>query len=630
MELLFLKNPSISVKFRVPFSRLRSFAKMEHNETYPTLSEIFLAQTSGELKDSPYIYFKSERGKPFTSITYGEFGTMASNLASAFAAKGIQRGDRIALIAESRPEWLATDFASIILGAITVPMFPTLTAKQVEFVVGHSGAKVIVVSNDLQLGKAVKAAKECGSLELILIMNKTYTPHPESPIPIVTFDELLSVESSIDIEAEAKKDAPQDVVTIIYTSGTTGTPKGVMLTHQNLVSNVEGALASLPPIGSHDTFLSFLPLSHGFERTASNFIFTSGAAIAFAESIDTISDNMLEIKPTIMTGVPRFYERIHSRIMRSREKMTPTKQKIFDWALRVGTECAKRLEGGNPSVGALLKRPIADLLVLKKIRERTGGRMRFFVSGGAALPAEVGRAFASFGLIIIEGYGMTEASPVISVTRTQKIKWGTVGMAIPNVEVIIAEDAEILTRGPHVMKGYYRDSEGTKEAIDSEGWLHTGDIGLIDEDHYIKITDRKKHLFISAGGKNIAPGHIESLLSQSKYIEQIILFGDKREFNTALIVPEFVMIKEYFPDLRSLSNEELAVNEKTRDIFSKELDALQKELATYERVRRFAVLPEPFTVENDMMTPKLSIKRKEVEKRYADLIESLYQDFRTI
>lgn len=283
---------------------------MEHTELYPTLAEIFLAQTSSNLKDLPYIYFKPERGKPYTSITYGEFGTMAANLASAFAAKGIKRGDRIALIAESRPEWLATDFASIILGAITVPMFPTLTAKQVEYVVGHSGAKVIVVSNDLQLGKAVKAAKECGALEFILVMNKTYAPHPESPIPIITFNELLSLESTIDIEAEAKKAAPEDVVTIIYTSGTTGVPKGVMLTHQNLVSNVEGSLAALPPIGSHDIFLSFLPLSHGFERTASNFIFYSGCAIAFAESIDSISDNILEIKPTIMTGVPRFYERI--------------------------------------------------------------------------------------------------------------------------------------------------------------------------------------------------------------------------------------------------------------------------------------------------------------------------------
>jgi long-chain acyl-CoA synthetase len=601
---------------------------MEHDSNL-TLADIFLDRTSGALKDAAYMYFKPERGKPYTSITYGEFGTMAAALASAFAAKGIKRGDRVALISESRPEWVATDFAAILLGVITVPMFPTLTAKQVEYVVGHSGAKLIVVSNDLQLGKAVKAAKECGSLEMIFVMNKTYQVY-DSPVPIITFDELLSAGSTINIEEEAKKAEIDDLVTIIYTSGTTGTPKGVMLTHGNLISNVEGSLAALPPIAPNDIFLSFLPLSHGFERTASYFTFYSGAAVAYAESIDTIADNMLEIKPTIITGVPRFYERIHSRLIRSREKMPPLKQKIFDWGLHVGGECAKRLEGDHPSVGALLERPLADMLVLKKIRARTGGRMRFFVSGGAALSAETGRAFASFGLIILEGYGMTEASPVISVMPTQKVKWGTVGLPLPNIEVSIAEDGEILTRGPHVMKGYFHAPDDTNEAIDSDGWLHTGDIGLIDSEGYVKITDRKKNLFISAGGKNIAPGPIETLLSGSKYIEQIMLIGDKREFNTALIVPEFVMAKEYIPEVKDLANDELAAHEKVRTVIQKEIDNLQKELASYERIRRFVLLPEAFSIENGMMTPTLKIKRKEVESRYKDLIESLYKDFRTI
>ncbi len=601
---------------------------MENEDLYPTLAEVFLEQTGGALKDSPYLYFKTERGTPYTSITYGEFGTMVANLVSSLAAKKIQRGDRIALISESRPEWAATDFAAILLGAITVPMFPTLTAKQVEYVVQHSGAKVMIVSNDLQLGKALKAAKECGSLELIVVMNKTYTAPIESPVPIITFDELLSLESPIDIQAEASKADPGDVVTIIYTSGTTGIPKGVMLTHKNLISNVQGALAALPPIGPHDRFLSFLPLCHSFERIASYFLFYAGASVAFSESIDTIPDNMMEIKPTIMTGVPRFYERMFGRIMRTREKMPPIKKKLFDWAISVGKECALRLEGSHPSTRALLERPIADLLVLKKIRARTGGRIRFFVSGGAALPAEIGRAFSAFGLIIIEGYGMTESSPVISVTRTDKIKWGSVGPPIPNVEVKIAGDGEILTQGPHVMKGYYHDPVGTAEAIDSEGWLHTGDIGVIDDDGYIKITDRKKDLFVSAGGKNIAPGPIESLLGQSKYIEQVMLIGDKREFNTALIVPDHDRLRES-ERMRSLTNEALVLNESAREIIAKEIDSLQKELATFERVRRFALLPEPFTVENGMMTPTLKIKRKEVESYYNELIASLYSDFRT-
>ncbi|MEI8133744.1 MAG: AMP-binding protein, partial [bacterium] len=368
------------------------------DETYPTLPEIFHAQTTSNLKDLPYIYFKPERGKPYQKITYGEFGKKVIELAGAFATHGINRGDRIALISESRPEWLETDFASSLLGVITVPMFPTLTASQVEYVVHHSGAKAIVVSNDLQLGKAVKAAASCPELEKIFVMNKDCSARPESVAPIIHFEELITQRSEIDVEALVARSKPDDIITMIYTSGTTGTPKGVMLTNRNLVSNVEGSLASLPPIGHNDIFLSFLPLSHGFERTASNFIFYSGCAIAFAESIDTISDNMLEIRPTIMTGVPRFYERIHSRLMRSREKLSPFKQKMFDWALSVGAECAKKLEGGNPPLGALLMRPVADKLVLKKIRERTGGRMRFFISGGAALSSEVGKAFASFGL----------------------------------------------------------------------------------------------------------------------------------------------------------------------------------------------------------------------------------------
>lgn len=602
---------------------------MEHTEIYPTLAEVFLAQTAGALKDSPYLYFKTERGKPYSSITYGKFGTMACNLAAAFAAKGIQRGDKIALISESRPEWVATDFASILLGSITIPMFPTLTAKQVESIISHSGAKVIIVSNDLQLGKAVKAAKECGGLELIIVMNKSYQSY-DSPIPIITFDELLSLDSKINIEEEAAKANSDDVVTIIYTSGTTGVPKGVMLTHKNLVSNVQGALAALPPITSHDVFLSFLPLCHSFERIASYFLFYAGASAAFAESIDTIPDNMMEIKPTIMTGVPRFYERMYGRIMRAREKMPPTKKQLFDWALKIGSECARRLERGHVSTKSLLLRPIADLLVLKKIRARTGGRVRFFVSGGAALSAEIGRAFSAFGLIIIEGYGMTESSPIISVTRTHLIKWGSVGPPIPNIEVMISNDGEIVTRGPHVMKGYYHDPEGTAEAIDSDNWLHTGDIGILDEDGYIKITDRKKHLFVSAGGKNIAPAPIESLLAGSKFIEQIMLIGDKREFNSALIVPDYEALRSSLNDLQTLPNEELAVNQFVRDELTKEIDLLQKELASYERVRRFALLPEQFSIENGMMTPTLKIKRKEVENRYGELIDSLYKDFRTI
>lgn len=597
---------------------------MKRQEDIATLTELFLDHTTGHVAALPYVSSKPERGSPYVTITYGEFGGRVKAFATGLAALGVKRGDRIAILAESRPEWLITDFAALALGAETVPMFPTLTPKQVEYVMQHSGASVAIVSNDLQLGKMIKCIPELVDLQHIIVMNDMFNAGAvQSSIQQFKNVEMLTKPAGFDFEREVSLAKPDGIVTIIYTSGTTGSPKGVMLTHANLLADIRGALAHLPPIGETDTFLSFLPLSHGFERLASYLLFYCGAHAAFAESLDAVAENMLEVRPTIMTGVPRFFERVHSRIMRSREKMSGAKLTIFDWSLGVGKACAKSIEGEHPSVLALLKRPLADALVLKKIRARTGGRIRFFVSGGAALSAEVGRAFAAFGLVIIEGYGMTESSPVISVTPTEKIKWGSVGKPIAGIEVKIAEDGEILTRGAHVMKGYYKDVQATNEAIDPDGWLHTGDIGEIDSDGYIKITDRKKHIFISEGGKNIAPGPIESLLTQSKYIDQVMLIGDKRLFCTALIVPDYEAVKETL-NVSQLSHSEIAARQETRDLIAQELDGFQKELASYERVRRFALLAEPFTVENELMTPTLKVKRKVVEERYRELIDSLY------
>lgn len=601
-----------------------------------TLNDLFFAQVQGDLHDHVYIKYKPERGKPYADITYGEFGERAVLLSKALHAIGIRRGDRIALISESRPEWVTVDFAALLLGAITVPMFPTLTPKQVEHILVDSGAKLACVSNDLQLSKVVRSLDATRELSNIIVFNDSFKAVSDvitSRISCMRDVLKRAAESTADIPSEARKAAPDDVITIIYTSGTTGTPKGVMLTHHNLLSNIEGALEILPTVSKEDTFLSFLPLSHSFERVASYLKFTRGVTVAYAESVDTVADNMLEIRPTIMTGVPRFYERIYGRICRMKEKMSPTKRKIFEWAQSVGGEVGKAYEGEAVNASAKLLHPLADKLVLHKVRERTGGRIRFFVSGGAALPAEVGRAFAAFGLRVIEGYGMTESSPIISANPWQKVKWGSVGLPLSNVQVRIGDDGEILTRGPHVMKGYYNDPDATKDVIDSEGWLHTGDIGNIDNEGYIHITDRKKHLLVSSGGKNIAPGPIESLISQSQFIDQVMLLGDKRQFCTALIIPEFEAVREHLraKGLESnKSNAELATDENVRELIENEIAVFQKEVANYERVRRFALLAEPFTVENSLMTPTLKIKRKEVEKRYSDLIETLYQDSRQL
>ncbi len=605
------------------------------NPSSGTLLGAFFERTLGAGKDRIYLRYKTAHGEPYREMTFAEFDARVREVFAGFARLGIQRGDRIAIVSESRPEWLISEFAALALGAIWVPMFPTLTAPQIEFIVNDCGAKLLIVSNDLQLGKALKIIGNCPSLEAIIEINdetKLETPlftkeRGRGEVVFLHFKDISSMAGSApDFNTEARKAASGDIVTIIYTSGTTGNSKGVMLSHANVMANIEGALAAIPPLTEHDIALSFLPLCHAFEHIAMHFFFLRGMTVAFAESVDTVADNLLEIRPTIMTGVPRFYERVHARIMRMREKLPPARRRVFDWALGIGAKNGLSFEGKSVPILARMLKPIADALVLKKIRARTGGRIRFFVSGAAALPTEVGRAFAAFGLPIIEGYGMTETSPVLSVNPYRKLKWGTVGKPLDNVEITIAEDGEILARGPNIMQGYYKQTEATREMIDADGWLHTGDIGALDSEGYLKITDRKKHLFVSTGGKNIAPAPIESLLGESRFIEQIMLIGDKRPFCTALIVPDFAALREAgIGNGNDTSGEAFATNEAIRATIGTELDRLQAGIASYERVRRFMLLPEPFTIENGMMTPTLKIRRKAVEERYGELIEAMYR-----
>ncbi len=586
-----------------------------------TLLDAFFERTVGAGNGRVYLRYKPVHGEPYRDMTYAEFGSRVREVFAGFAALGVQRGDRIAVISESRPEWLIAEFAAQALGAIWVPMFPTLTAQQIEFIVNDCGAKLLIVSNDLQCGKAWKLVGNSPSLNAVLMMNGETTLSAPATVRFLHFKDMTKLEGAApDFDSEARKAGSTDIVTIIYTSGTTGNPKGVMLSHGNIVANIEGALAAIPTLTEEDVALSFLPLCHAFEHIAMHFFFCRGVTVAFAESSDTVADNFLEIRPTVMTGVPRFYERIYGRIMRMREKLPPAKQRLFDWALRVGGKNGLAFEGNDVPLTARLLQPVADALVLKKTRERTGGRIRFFVSGAAALPAEVGRAFAAFGLPIIEGYGLTEASPVLCVSPRSKLKWGAVGKPLHNVEIQIATDGEILARGPNIMQGYYKQPEATREMIDVAGWLHTGDIGTIDLEGYLKITDRKKHIFISTGGKNIAPTPIESLLGESRFIDQIMLIGDKRPFCTALIVPDRAALTE-----ANIVYDLDVSNEAVRSAIGAELDRLQTGIASYERVRRFTVLTEPFTVENGMMTPTLKIRRNVVEERYRELIESMYR-----
>jgi long-chain acyl-CoA synthetase len=422
------------------------------------------------------------------------------------------------------------------------------------------------------------------------------------------------------LRAMADRIAPDELLTLIYTSGTTGTPKGVMLSHGNVTSNIAGALDAIP-MSDTDVLLSYLPLCHSSERMAGYYLaFGVGASTWFAESIETVADNLAEVCPTVMTSVPRLFERIRNRVLSAAAKTPPARRAIFSWAMRVGQQHMVK-----PTPLTNIQVRVADALVYSKIRQRTGGRLRFFVSGGAALSVDVGSFFFMVGLPILEGYGLTETSPVLAVNRVGDETLGTVGPPLPNVELRIAEDGEILARGPNVMRGYWKQPEATSEMIGPDGWLHTGDIGRFDDHGRLIITDRKKHLLVSSTGKNIAPQPIEQLLTQSLLIEQAMLVGNNREYCTALIVLDVEALKG------ALDNEGMAVGDlHSSDAVRKRLWAdisrLQRDLSKYERVRRFSILREPFTVENGLMTPTLKVRRKAVESRYAAEIEAMYSE----
>ncbi len=566
----------------------------------------------------------------YRGITYSEVRSRVETFAFGLAALGLKRGDRVAIIAENRPEWVISDLAIVSLGAVDVPIYPTMTAKQIEFIFNDAGVKMAIVSNQFQLNKVMRVYPEVATLEkVILIVEKGTIPEPDT----------ISFSAVMDLGKAQRKEQPdllatslamvkpEDLLTLIYTSGTTGNPKGVMLTHENLVSNIKAA-AQVIDFGPEDIMLSFLPLSHSFERMAGYYTgMACGVTIAYAESVETVRDNMLEVRPTIVTTVPRLFERIHSRVMKQMDASSPVKKKIFHWAIDVGRAFAGAKKRGGAGLSLRLRHAIADRLVYSKLRERTGGRMRFFVSGGAALGKEFGEFFEAVGITIIEGYGLTESSPVISVNRLDNYKFGSVGPAVPGVEVRIAPDGEILARGLNIMKGYWNNPEATRQAVDEEGWLHTGDIGFLDPEGFIHITDRKKHLFVSSGGKNIAPQPIENLFLSSKYIEQFMLIGDRRMFLTALIVPDFEALRE-FADSRNIrysSNTDLARDPLINELMDKEINKIQQDLANYERVRRFTLLEKQFSIEEGELTPTQKIRRKVIEERYSNIIDGMYE-----
>ena len=550
-------------------------------------------------------------------------------LGLALAELGVARGDRVALLAENRYEWTVTDLAVLGLGAVVVPIYPTLLAAQVHELLVNCEPKAVVVSTTAQLDKVRASVTRLPGIRTVIAMDPL---PPGGPAGEQTLSALLERGATLRAAApgrfaeSAQTVRPEDPATIIYTAGTTGEPKGAVLTHGNITSDVDGCLQVFG-YEAADRYLSFLPLCHIFERMAGLYsVLACGAGISYAESIETVGTDALEVKPTIMCGVPRFFEKVHARIVAAAAAHPPALRALFGWALGVGAARARaHFTRRRLAPLVALQLPLADWLVLSRIRGRMGGRLRFCVSGGAPLSPAVIEFFFAIGIPIVEGYGLTETSPVICLNPLGREKPGTVGPPIPGVEVRIGEEGEILTRGPHVMQGYYRNDAATNEAL-RDGWFHTGDIGYLDADGYLVITDRLKDVLVLAGGKKVAPQPFEKTLRQSPWITEAVLLGDRRPYVVALIVPDFAALeaearRRGWPEGPRRT---LIERPEVRAIYQGELDRLNADLARYERVKRFALLERELSVDAGELTPKLSVKRRVVFANFAPTIDELY------
>jgi long-chain acyl-CoA synthetase len=589
-----------------------------------TIGQLFLNTTKSYIKDDLMLHKKEGSYVP---ISTEEFSNKIKYYSLGLRDIGFGARDKLAIFSETRPEWVMTDIATLCLGGITVPIYAYLVPEQVKYIIDNSETKIVVVSTHEQWEK----------LELIRpeLTNVTHyiTFEAEAPEGVLTLTQICERGKKI---AEENPDLfekmvltvkPEDVASIIYTSGTTGVPKGVILTHNNFVSNVK-ATASVVNFTEEDTVLSFLPLAHVLERMVTFCYLYKGCSIGYAESLDTLSENLLEVKPHIMVNVPRVLEKIYAKIMDNVLASSSLKRKIFFWAVKVGKKFGRKKLLGQPISGMLkFKKNIAHKLVFSKIIEKTGGRARFFVSGGAPLSKDIAELFYAVGLVILEGYGLTETSPVITCNTFENIRFGTVGKPLPGVKVKIAEDGEILTQGPNVMKGYYKMEEETKETFEG-GWFHTGDIGHLDEDGFLVITDRKKDIIVTAGGKNVAPQPIENLLKLNPYILNAVVVGDRRKFISALLVPDFEKLEKYaeFNNIPYETNSDLIKNESILNLLYGEVDRATPALASYEKIKKIGLLDRDFEIDKGEMTPSFKVKRNIIEKKYIDIIDAFYEE----
>jgi long-chain acyl-CoA synthetase len=600
-----------------------------------TIPELFLQAV--ERYDRPD-FMRYKAGGDWTHIPAREFREEVELAAHGLIALGTQSGDRVALLSENRPGWALADLATLSAGAWLVPIYTSLTPDEVQYILEDSGARICVVSNDTQLAKVEAVRRSCPALSRVISLE-----------PVEREEEwLISARCLVELGRESRGARPgavderrraidpESTATILYTSGTTGRPKGVMLSHRNLVSNAIDSLESLA-ITSSDLHLSWLPLSHSFERLAGHYIMIhAGVSIAYAESIEKVVDNMGEVRPTVTLGAPRLYEKMYAAVLQSASDAGGLKKAIAFWARRVAIEYSEAEVGGKGAGPWLrFKRRIADRLVYAKIRARVGGNIRFFVSGSAPLAPVIMKFFYAAGMPILEGYGLTETSPVVSVNTFEHLKFGTVGRPIVNVEARIEPDperpdgdGEILVRGPNVMQGYYRLPEKTAEVMSPDGWFRTGDIGIIDDDGFLAITDRKKDLIKTSGGKYIAPQPIENEIKTSRYVSQAVVVGNKRKYASVLIVPNFDNLIAWarHQGIPTDDREELLESDAVQTLFDEVLEKVNAGRPSYETIKRFRLLPQDFTIDAGELTPTLKVKRGKIEQDRADLIDTMYEE----
>lgn len=591
-----------------------------------TLVEMF--EHSARLHDRPDLFNYKQNGAWHT-ISSSEFMARARRVALGLHTLGLSRDERVALLSGNCPAWTIADAGALLAGVINVPIYTTQTPEQVRYILDDSGARLLFIQNQAAFMRIRDQIKDCRYLQHVVFFEE----QGARELGALTLAEVearggetLDAQGRDSVGGSARGPAPDDLATIIYTSGTTGEPKGVMLTHANLISNIIESASHLD-FSERDTVLSVLPLSHVFERVAMYMYIYQGMRIYYAESLELLGDNLREVRPTIMIGVPRLFEKIYARI-KERAAVSRVKATLLEWAVGVGKRWAEHtLNHKKVPPSLAVQHRLALRLVFSKWREGTGGRIRFFISGGAALPEGIALIFAGAGLPILQGYGLTETSPVIAACSLDENRVGTVGRPIKNVRVRIAADGEIEVHGPNVMRGYYNKPEETRQVFTEDGWFRTGDIGTLDKDGYLRITDRKKELLKTSGGKYIAPQPIEQRIKESRFVNQVVLIGDGRRFPAALIVPDWEQLRSYaeLKGLDARTPHEFCRHPRIIDLFQRQIDSLTQSSAQFERVKRFALLERELTTDSGELTPTLKIKRRVIDEKYRAVIDQMYE-----